>query len=306
MNPLFLHMTKFINCVIKEPNADLPITISKDTEVITAGSFGEFSSKILEKQGENHLLVVTESPVLSQRVLAFINSVVNPYVQENYIAACCDGKWENELALSEMQRLENTLIDAKGHEYYIEQELYPGVFAVSEDGIALRDNETAEEHSLPLNKKDTGDAWGVLLTDSSFRRSRFLGTADALTDELSTRILIMADVCRLIHEHETQLPVPESMLCFSDGRVLVNTWTRTRRLDEDFTSLCFFVLFGRKPEDCRNSVIEVMLEKLISCNLPGFFINDLENVYINQASYSFEKWETIFARLKLDLHENQK
>ena len=290
-------LTKYIDCVITEANLPLPVTINEHAEVITVdGGSLEFISKILEYQKNNHLLVVTESKM----IFAFVKSTINPFTPSHFVTAYCSGEWENQQALDEMQKLENTLSTENDTDYCIEEELAPQIFALSDDRIALKNIWSADVPFLTLTKKSSGETWGILLTDECFRKSQFIGMPDDLPDDLLLRILLATDVCRQLHDRETDFPVLNAMLCFKSGRVFMNAWGRTGDRETAFSQLCFHLLFGQPLESCQNP-LETMLRKLVACPLPDFFINDLENVYLNHTSYSFAKWETIFARLKLEL-----
>lgn len=294
----------YVDLAVIENGMTLPPFINENAEVITSDDINPMRptmlSVILEKCQNRHMLVFTESDFLFN-MLKTVNSQKN----DHFIGVLCKRQWESDGILEELHKLENTLVDTNHVEHCMEEQLLPDVFATDTDYIVMKTSEDVALANLPLTKKHIEEPFGVLLTDSAFRRSRFLGVFGNIQADIYTKALLLADICdQIIQQGLDKMPVFEKVLAFQGGCCLVTEFASVEHenFNSAFTEFCFRTLFDKSSYEV-NDLTEIILASMKTCILPDYLLHALEQAYLKQIPVSFQKWNLLFHLLSLEEYE---
>ena len=195
-------------------------------------------SRILDKQKDHYILVITESMDICNLVLA-----INPTLKDHKLSVLCGDKLYADEAIAEWERLEKMLHTESGAEYFPAKQIGEYLYT-DENGLLLLKLFESQKNKSEILLAYDEQLWGNVLP---FKEENIVGTVQENINDMprNERYRIISKVLSCFKEES----LTETM-CLIDSEQGYEILPLSGKLlnEKELYSLIYEVCFGHKPQ----------------------------------------------------------
>ena len=264
---------KYVTLILLENNQAVPAEMQSEsirTVSFDRGDIPAFTALLCENQPSEHILVVTGSSAIRTIALA-----LNAEYTDHFIGVLENGRLYADAMSEEMRRLEQTLTDETGKDYFPVRDLTPLVSFADDGSVIIR---KPDADGLPLLCKADHQQTAVLADRWRFSSGTFLcALPDRPLSPLSVSLALADRLLSRINS-DGRIPQPEEVLLFNED-ILVATDG-----GGDLNTLMLITLFG-------TTGMPGILNALVACDpLPSLFYTTVEAALLHGRDLTVSCW----------------